>query len=229
MKIGIITAMVEELEPILARLSDVREERIAGNTYYTARYGAHELVLAYSKIGKIFSTMTTCMLIEHFGAQSVLFSGVAGSLREDLHIKDMIYASALCQHDLDITAFGHPHGFVPEGAVRVESDAALNALAMRVADDLGITLRAGTIATGDQFVCDEARKSWIAATFDADAVEMEGSSVAVVCDAMRVPFFVLRAISDNAGGGAEVDFDEFLRESAALSANFILEMVARIA
>jgi adenosylhomocysteine/aminodeoxyfutalosine nucleosidase len=57
---------------------------------------------------------------------------------------------------------------------------------------------------------------------------MEGASVAVVCDALDIPFFVLRAISDSANDDAGVDFDTFLESSAKVSANFILDMVDSI-
>jgi adenosylhomocysteine/aminodeoxyfutalosine nucleosidase len=64
--------------------------------------------------------------------------------------------------------------------------------------------------------------------FDAHALEMEGASVAVVCNAMNIPFFILRAISDSADMDAGFDFDKFLESSAKVSADFILEMVATI-
>ena len=89
----------------------------------------------------------------------------------------------------------------------------------------GLILKEGLIATGDQFVADVERKNWIAATFKADALEMEGASVAVVCNALNVPFFILRAISDSADMDASFNFDEFLESSAKISADFILSMV----
>jgi adenosylhomocysteine/aminodeoxyfutalosine nucleosidase len=75
--------------------------------------------------------------------------------------------------------------------------------------------------------CNE-RKEFISSTFDADAIEMEGASVAVICDALNVPFFILRAISDSANGSADMDFDTFLESSAKISADFILDMVEAI-
>jgi len=91
-----------------------------------------------------------------------------------------------------------------------------------------LTLKEGIIATGDQFVSSVERKEFIASTFGADALEMEGASVAVVCDALNIPFFVLRAISDSADGSADIDFDTFLESSAKISAHFILDMVEAI-
>lgn len=228
MKIAVMGAMVEEITPLLEALGTYEESDIAGNKYYTANYKGLELVIAYSKIGKVFASLTAATMIEHFGAEKLLFSGVAGAINPSLKIGDLIAATALCQHDLDITAFGHPYGYVPEGKVFVESDKTLLKMAKEVASELGKPLMEGVIATGDQFVADEARKNWIGETFNADALEMEGASVAVVCDALNVPFFILRAISDSADMDAGFSFDTFLESSAKESAAFVFKMLDRL-
>ncbi len=228
MRIAIMGAMPEEIEPLVARLDDVEEILYADNRFYLGTYRGKEIVVAYSKIGKVFAALTATTLIEKFECEKVLFTGVAGAISDELHIGDLIIADGLCQHDLDITAFGHPYGYVPEGAVCVWSDPTLREIAQKVAYDQGITLKEGIIATGDQFVADPERKVWIGETFKADALEMEGAAVAVVCAALEVPFFVLRAISDSADIDAGFDFDAFLKSSAKISADFVMAMVRKI-
>ena len=226
--IAILGAMREEVAPLLERIKDYREVEHANNVFYLANFSDKELVIAYSKIGKVNAALTASAMIEKFGADKLLFTGVAGALNPNLKIGDMLYATSLVQHDVDITAFGHPHGYVPETSVFIKSDDALNALASSVAAEKGIELKGGIIATGDQFICDNAKKEWLKATFKADAAEMEGASVALVCESLGVPFFVLRAISDEAGGSAEFDFDKFLQDSANVSAQFLLAMIERL-
>lgn len=228
MKIAIMGAMAEEIEPLLSQVTNITKTEYAANTYYEGSYKGKEVVIAYSKIGKVFASLTATILIEKFGCDRLLFSGVAGAIDPDLDIGDLIIANGLCQHDLDITAFGHPHGFVPEGEVCIPTDAYLRDVAKDVASKKGIKLKEGIIATGDQFVANAERKNWIAKIFDAHALEMEGASVAVVCNALSVPFFILRAISDSADMDAGFDFDKFLETSAKVSADFILEMVDAI-
>jgi len=104
----------------------------------------------------------------------------------------------------------------------------LRELPKEIADRKDIKLFEGIIATGDQFVSSDNTKEFIYDIFKADAVEMEGASVAVVCDSLDVPFFILRAISDTANSDAGVDFDKFLEESAKISADFILDMVEEL-
>ncbi|HHO65043.1 MAG TPA: 5'-methylthioadenosine/adenosylhomocysteine nucleosidase [Epsilonproteobacteria bacterium] len=227
-KIAIMGAMPEEIEPIISKLENLKETKYAANTYYEGTYHGKELVVAYSKIGKVFATLTATSLIEKFGCDVLLFSGVAGAISPELNIGDLIIADGLIQHDLDITAFGHPYGYVPEGEVCILTDAALRDIAKEVAGAKGLKLVEGIIATGDQFVADPERKEWISKTFEADALEMEGAAVAVVCSSLEVPFFILRAISDSADMDASFNFDEFLESSAKISADFILSMVDKI-
>ena len=228
MKIAILGAMSEEIEFLLKEIGEYDKIDHAKNSFYKANYFGNELVIAYSKIGKVNAALTAAILIERFECEKLIFTGVAGALNENLKIGDMIYTTSTAQHDLDITAFGHPHGYVPGINVFENSDDILNSVAKKVAKALGVNLLSGVVATGDQFICNEDKKEWIKSTFKADAVEMEGASVAQVCAALGVGFCMLRAISDEAGKKAEIDFDKFLIEAADKSAKFVLEMVKNL-
>ncbi|MEO1953849.1 MAG: 5'-methylthioadenosine/adenosylhomocysteine nucleosidase [Campylobacterales bacterium] len=228
MRIAIMGAMPEEIEPIVSKLDNLKVVEYGANRYYAGSYKGRDVVVAYSKIGKVFATLTATLLIEKFGCDMLLFSGVAGAISDELSIGDLIIADGLCQHDLDITAFGHPHGYVPEGEVCIPTDVKLREIAKEVANSKGIVLKEGVIATGDQFIASKDKKGWIEETFNAHALEMEGASVAVVCSSLNIPFFILRAISDAADMDASFNFDEFLDSSAKISADFILSMVESI-
>jgi adenosylhomocysteine/aminodeoxyfutalosine nucleosidase len=227
-KLAIMGAMEEEIEPLLAHFQNINVVEFANNKYYEVNHNGLDIVIAYSKIGKVFASLTATTMIEKFGCDTLLFSGVAGAINPELKIGDLIIADKLCQHDLDITAFGHPNGFVPGGSVFVETSKELREIAIEVAKENDLKVIEGTIATGDQFVHSTERKEFIESTFKADALEMEGASVAVICDALDVPFFILRAISDSADGGADIDFDEFLKSSAVNSANYLIKIVEKL-
>ena len=222
-------AMQEEISPLLSYFKDYKTIELAKNKYYLTQYKGLELIIAYSKIGKVNASLTATTLIEKFGAQKLLFSGVAGAINPNLKIGDLVIATKLAQHDLDITAFGHPHGFVPEGAVYVQTDETLTDVAKSVAKAHNKAILEGIIATGDQFICDEAKKIWIGKTFNADALEMEGASVAVVCDALNIPFCILRAISDAADMDAGFSFDTFLESAAKESAALMIGIMDALA
>jgi len=226
--IGILCAMREELEPILRQVEVTDEVEHGKNRFYKAKYEGKDLVLAYSKIGKVNAATTATIMIEKFKAKKILFSGVAGAIDEDLKIGDLIIATKTCQHDIDLTVFGYEPGYIPESQVFFECDETLNQYAKNVANKLGIKLKSGIIASGDQFIHSKEKKEWIKNTFNASAIEMEGGAVGCVCWTLGVPFFMLRAISDSAEEGAGVDFDEFLEKSSEVSAKFLLEMLKEI-
>ncbi|AFI03752.1 5'-methylthioadenosine/adenosylhomocysteine nucleosidase [Helicobacter cetorum] len=228
-KIGILGAMREEIAPLLELFGiDFEEISLGGNVFHKGIYQDKEIVIAYSKIGKVHSTLTTTSMILHFGVKKVLFSGVAGSLIKDLKINDLLIANKLVQHDVDLSAFNHPLGFIPESEVFVKTSEELNALAKVVAKEQGIILKEGVIASGDQFVHSKERKEFLIKEFNASAVEMEGASVAFVCEKFSVPCCVLRSISDNADEDADMSFDDFLEQSAKTSAQFLKSMVDKL-
>jgi len=226
--IAIMCAMREELEPILERVEVKEVIEYARNKFYLAKFEDKDLVLAYSKIGKVNAATTATILIEKFNAKKILFSGVAGAIDSDLKIGDLIISTKTCQHDVDLTVFGYAPGFIPESQVYFDCDKSLNEIARKVAKELNIKLKEGIIASGDQFIHSKEKKEWIAKTFKASAIEMEGGAVGCVTWTLNVPFFMLRAISDAAEEGAGVDFDEFLEESSKVSAKFLIEMLKEI-
>ena len=221
-------AMEEEIKPILSHLTNINVVEYANNKYYEAKYGDLDIVVAHSKIGKVFSTLTASTMIQKFGCDVLLFSGVAGGINPDLEIGDLIVANKLCQHDLNITEFGHPLGFVPGGGVFVHTDDYLNSIALDVAKENNISLKNGVIATGDLFIAKQSTKDKLKTEFNADALEMEGARVAVVCDSLNTPCLILRSISDTADSSAEFNFEEFLKTAADNSANFLIKIIDKL-
>lgn len=223
--IAIIGAMREEITPLLEHFKTYDTKNIGGNSYYIANYKNYKIVIAYSKIGKIHAALTCSSMILHFNANYIIFTGVAGALSDDLKIGDIVLATSLCQYDVDITAFGHPFGFIPESSVYINTNTMLNNIAKKVAKNKNISLKEGIIASGDTFVSDANKKQWIIDNFNACAVEMEGSSIAVVSSLLNIPFCVIRSISDSADDNADISFDEFLSTSAIKSASFVLSII----
>jgi len=83
----------------------------------------------------------------------------------------------------------------------------------------------GDIASGDQFVSQAATGRDIVNRLPTvTCVEMEGASVAQVCQAFDVPFTVVRTISDAADEQADIDFQAFISEVAS---TYSLEIVRR--
>lgn len=225
-KIAILGAMEIEIQPILEKLTSYEVVEHANNKYYIANYKGKELVIAYSKIGKVFSSLTATVMIEKFGVEALLFTGVAGGL-QDLKVGDMIAATATVQHDVDITAFGYPYGKVPTSEVEIATSVELLKQAQIVAKELDLDLQTGVIATGDQFIHSVEKKDFVIKEFGAKAIEMEGGSVNLICNEIGIPSLILRSISDTADGDAPENFDEFAKMAADRSAEFVMKLVEK--
>lgn len=228
MTIGIIGAMQEEITPLLEHYQDYETIEFCGHSYYRVSLGKKTLIIARSRVCKVYSALTASVMILHFGCEQIIFNGVAGGINPQYKVGDLVIATKLCQHDVDITMFGHPFGYITDGKTFTESDTTLNGIAKAVAKENGIVLHEGVVATGDQFIHSQKKKEWILKEFKADAIEMEGASVAVVCDNLNTPICVIRAISDNAGDEALTTHEEFLTTSVEISSLLVIKMIEKL-
>lgn len=227
MTIGILGAMNEEIALLLEHYKIYETINFGGNTFYKIN-DKHTIIIASSRIGKVFSTLSASTMILHFKCEKMIFTGVAGGTNPDYKIGDLVLGTKLCQHDVDITAFGHPYGYISNGKIFTETDEILTNIAFDIATKEGYRVHKGIIATGDQFIHNKERKEWIKNEFKADAIEMEGASVAVTCDNLNTPLCIIRAISDNAGDEALGSYEEFLDKAARESASLVIKMIEKI-
>lgn len=242
---AIVAAMQQELHALLHALDDVRIERHAGRDFHLGHLHGRPVVLVLSRIGKVAAAITATMLIERYGIERMVFTGVAGGLGA-AQVGDVVVARELLQHDMDASPLFPRHEVPLSGRARFAADAALaDALAAAAgavladphaafgpeAAALGVTaprLHQGLIISGDRFVCTAPESAELAARLpDALAVEMEGAALAQVCHDCGVPFAVLRTISDRADDSAHVDFLQFIdavaaRASAAIVTRWLL-------
>lgn len=224
--------MDEELSALLPLVCGARTELHAGRRFHLGTLGGQETVLVLSGIGKVAAACTAAVLIERYGVQRMVFTGVAGGLHTDARVGDIVVADALLQHDMDASPLFPRHEVPLLGTSRFRTDAALSAelhaaatralAAGRGLDDdaraLGVTsprLHRGLVISGDRFVATAAESKALRAELpDALAVEMEGAAVAQVCHAYDLPLAVMRIVSDRADDSAHVDFSRFIEAVA---------------
>lgn len=224
--IGIIGAMDIEVESLKRLLKDVRKEKISNIEFFSGKIGDTDTVIAKCGVGKVFASICAQTMIMQFKPDIIVNIGVAGGLSENLHIGDIVIADSVAQHDMDTTALGDERGFLQEiGLVKIPADSRVLSVLEDACGYMGINYEVGTIASGDQFVSSEDKKQFIKDTFSAKACEMEGAAIGQVCFVNKVPFGVLRAISDGANDGANFDFAEFTAMAAENSAKVIERFV----
>ncbi|MCY7370957.1 MAG: 5'-methylthioadenosine/adenosylhomocysteine nucleosidase [Polaromonas sp.] len=241
--IAILSALAEEQHGLIDLLEGPVCTRHAGRDFWRGKLHGQAVVLALTRIGKVAAATTTTALIEQFGVNRVVFTGVAGALGKDVNMGDVVVATAFLQHDLDASPL-FPRFEVPlYGRTLFDSDAQLTALLCRAAADAvrdraqflphadafpAARMHLGLVATGDAFISEASESAALqvtlrAAGFDALAVEMEGAAVAQVCHDYGVPFAAVRTISDRADDTAHVDFPAFVADVASRYARVIVE------
>ena len=211
--VGIICAMELELQGLIDIIKTESTMEKSGTIFYKGKIGNTDVVLVQCGIGKVSSAICTQMLIDFYSPDMIINSGVAGALSADLTVGDVVIATAAVQHEFDCTAFGDPKGtleLLGKIMVEIPADEEISSKLYEAAKELdGTRVFRGIIATGDKFVSDSEERLSIGKEFSALACEMEGGAMAQVCYRARVPFAILRSISDDIGHNTTVDFNEF--------------------
>jgi adenosylhomocysteine nucleosidase len=218
MPLAIVSAMHQELAAVLALMPDERKQEAAGREFWVGHLHGQEVVAVLSRIGKVAAATTATTLIERFGVDSIVFTGVAGGLGPGVNVGDVVVADSFLQHDLDASPI-FPRYEVPlYGTARFATDAALTArLAAAARQALpSAKVHRGLIVSGDRFVATSLESRALQQSLpDALAVEMEGAAIAQVCHDYGVAYAAVRTISDRADDAATGDFLKFIEDVAS--------------
>ncbi|HFI0340297.1 TPA: 5'-methylthioadenosine/adenosylhomocysteine nucleosidase [Streptococcus suis] len=223
MKFGIIAAMPQELNILVEQLQDKVECDVLGRTYYQGRIGQHEVVLVQSGIGKVMSAMSVAILADRFAVDAIVNTGSAGAVADGIAIGDVVVATQLAYHDVDVTAFGYAYGQMAGQELYYPADQALLEKLTSLLAEQEMTSHQGLIVTGDSFIAGQDKIATIKHHFpEVLAVEMEGAAIAQAAVNTGKPFLVIRAMSDTAQGDANITFDEFIIQAGERSAQTLI-------
>lgn len=230
-------AMPEEIEGIIDLMTNVEQVTLGMRTYYTGQLNNRNVVVVFSRWGKVAAATTVTTLALHFGITELIFTGVAGAIHPKLHIGDVVIATRLVQHDMDARPLLSQFEIPLLQKTYLETDSALRQSAVSAVENMvenshlhqvteeqflnkfGITKPAvytGDIASGDHFFSDaKAKHRLLEILPETLCVEMEGAAVAQVCYEYQIPFVVIRTISDVADEHSPLDFPLFVRHIAS--------------
>lgn len=243
--IGIIAALHHEIASLLQAMGpNIKINRIGQRDYHEGILMGHPCVIVLSRIGKVAAAATTVTLIREFKVDSILFTGVAGSISNQVNVGDVVVATQLLQYDLNASPL-FPRYEVPLlGISHFDTDPQLTGQLQQstqyyIEQDLSLDIgessresfklhqpqcHTGIIISGDCFVSDANHSLQLKQDIpDALCVEMEGASVAQICYEYEVPFAIARIISDKADGSAHIDFNAFLEQVARFYSAGILK------
>lgn len=215
--LGIIGAMDEEVAKLKEKMTEVEIRTRAAMDFYQGKIGDKNVVVVRSGIGKVNAAVCSQILADCYQVKAIINTGIAGSLRNEINIGDIVLSQDALQHDMDATGFGYPVGQIPRmETLAFAADASLLEVAKKccktAVPDIGIHV--GRVVSGDQFISDKEKKEWLLRTFDGYCTEMEGAAIAQTACLNKIPYLVIRAISDKADDSAYMDYPEF--EAAAI-------------
>ena len=167
--IGIISAMQEEIQALLNQLKNTQTTKKGMRTYHTGTLFNENVVLVFSRWGKVASATTTTQLINDFNLREIIFTGVAGALKSNLNIGDIVIGKHLYQHDMDASPLFEPFEIplLQKKFLRTKNTSKILAASKQFtkkysefinpakAQDFGIKnpkVLLGNIASGDQFI-----------------------------------------------------------------------------
>lgn len=221
--VGIIAALDEEIDAITELMIDINVKEIYESKFLLGKINNKDIVLVKCGVGKVNAARCTQILIDNFELEYVINVGTAGGLNEKIEIGDVVIAEKLVQHDFDVTAAGREKGYITDTGKYFCSDKDLIEKAQTAMKEINEEFNQfiGTIATGDIFVQDIKVKEEIIKEFNADCAEMEGAAIAQVCTLDKVPFIVIRAISDKPNGNNIIDFETYVQIACRRYAKFV--------
>jgi len=233
--IGIISAIKHEIKALLDNLEDVKILNKGNRNYYSGKLYNTSVVLVFSRWGKVASATTATQLINDFKVDEILFTGVAGAIKKNYKIGDIIIGEKLFQDDMDARPI-FPKYMMPlinkkyfetdsikTNQLKIAAFNFINSTSYQeLANDLekfeinSIKISKGDIASGDQFISNSNSVKILNKELPTVCcVEMEGAAVAQVCFEYEIPFIIMRTISDNANNNSHIDFPKFTKQIAS--------------
>ena len=230
-KLGIIGAMDEEVSILKEKLEAEQVKTIASMDFHVGKLEGKDVVIVRSGIGKVNAAVCAQILISVFEVDCVINTGVAGSLRNEINIGDIVLSKDALSHDMDATGFGYEPGIIPRMKESVfKADEQLLSIAKQVNEEVNtdISTFVGRVVSGDQFISDAEKKKYLVEKFQGYCTEMEGAAIAQTAYLNNVPYLVIRAISDKADNSAEMDYSEFERKAIEHTVKLVTGMAGRM-
>ena len=216
--IGVIGAMEEEVASLINQMEDAESKTMAGMTFNKGKLWNQDAVVVQSGIGKVNMAICTQILVNIYGVDMLINTGVAGGLYKDINVGDIVISSDALQHDFDVTGLGYKKSVIPGMETSVfTADTELVEMAKEACEIVNPEIQCfvGRVVTGDQFISDNGTK-------------MEGASMAQVATLNKIPFVIIRAISDKADNSAPVAYETFEEQAIVHTVKLLAAMFLKM-
>lgn len=191
----IVAAMDIEVQALLDNIDSYQEIDIDDSKGYRFILNNEKYLLVKGKIGKVNTAFYLGRLALNYKIKRVFNIGTSGGVDKSLKINDVIVATKVGYHDVDVTFFGdYELGQMPGSPRYFECDN--DFIDSKKIDDK-YSIKRGIILSGDSFIHKGNYKSTnVYTSKDCLSCEMEAAAVGQVCYTLNIPFVVIRSISD---------------------------------
>ncbi|WP_147634279.1 5'-methylthioadenosine/adenosylhomocysteine nucleosidase [Treponema pectinovorum] len=235
-KIGIIGAMqieINHLKDLMLSDGEAKKTVEGGLEFYSGHIGKNECVVVRCGVGKVNAALCAQRLILEFGCTHIINTGIAGAIKSGLGILDFVVSSDAVYHDMDATGFGYKIGQIPQMDVySFLADEKMIQTVKKSFDGMdefaNHHLIEGRIATGDQFISDRDKKEKIVRDVEPACVEMEGCAIAHACFLNKIPFVIIRCMSDMADDLSSNGYEFNESIAADLSSRLVEKVIKEI-
>lgn len=228
-KIGIVAAMEKEVAALVEKIEGKVVTENASQLFYDGTIFGKEVTVVKSGIGKVNAAIAATLLIENFKVDAIVNTGSAGGIGKGLSVGELVVSTRLAYNDADARVFGYEYGQVPNMPLYYNADEHLIQYLEQAALEADWEINSGLIVSGDSFIASKDQIVNIKNHFpEALVTEMEGTAIAQTCHQFKVPFVVVRALSDTADEEAVVSFEEFIETAGKHSAEMVLNFLKRM-
>ena len=229
--IGIIGAMEEEVAHLKEAMQVEKTVERAAMTFVKGKLDGKDVVVVRSGIGKVNAGICAQILADLFEVDTLINTGVAGSLDAALDIGDIVISTDAVQHDMDVSALGDPVGQIPRmDTFAFPADEILVQLAVQANEEANPDIHTftGRVVSGDQFVSDGAVKERLVTQFQAKCTEMEGAAIAQAAYLNKISCVIIRAISDKADNSSTMDYAAFEKQAITHTVRLVRNLMGKV-
>lgn len=227
MKVGIISAVENELAPILERIENKRVSFKAKLEIFEGRMEDVDVVAAVCGVCKVNAAICAQILIDSYGAELIINAGTAGGMASELDLFDTVISTEVGYHDVDFAFLRdyHPHFESPYFATEPKLLELAKAMSGKIST--GGRIHFGRMMTGEAFITDEGRPQ-INQRYAPLSVDMETGAIAHTCQLNEIPFISIRSITDTADHSGIGQFEENCKKASAVTAKVCAALLCEI-
>lgn len=222
--IGIINSADIDTAVLKSKIDIISVKSIAGSQFSLGKMAGKNVIVARCNTGKVNAAICAQILIDLYGVDCIISTGIACAVKEGLVAGDVAISLDLAHHDFDTTGIGdalYVNSSIGDSFFCADSRLVkvANAVCSHVAGK--DRCHTGRITTGDQFVMSKEVKDRIGRDLDSLCIDMEGAAIGQACYLNNMPFVVLRLICGEVGFG----YEEFVGQASEMSAQILEGML----